>query len=80
MDDDLSVYTRLVDILPEGATPVAWVASFEYLGADGQLHVVHRMSEDNTPWKALGMVTSLTDDLRDSLRTPAYVVDEEDDE
>lgn len=79
-DEDLSPYSRLIDILPEGATPTCWVASFEYLHPDGDLRLIHRMVAGTPPWKALGMVTSCANDLADSLREPAYAVDEEDDD
>lgn len=80
MRDELSPYARLCDFLPEGATASGFVVVFEALDAEGELYLHVRSSEGVPPWKAVGMMTTATDQMRDDLRTPYVHVIQEDDE
>lgn len=81
MPDELNVYARFIDFIPEGYVPSGWVAAVECLDSDGDPVLVVRRSQETTAWQAMGMAMSLADDLRDNLRTPpvVYVEDGEDD-
>lgn len=57
-----------LDFLPEGVTPLEWAISVKCLDNDGTVVLFNRPSEDLNTWEALGMATSLVDDLRDQLR------------
>lgn len=64
MDQDDSLYS----ILPEGYIPVGFVASIKALDTDGDVCLVNAKSPEVSRWEAVGMLTSLMDDMRDELR------------
>jgi len=55
--------------LPEGAIPYGFVISIKAIGPEGNEMLVHD-ADGVTTWEAIGMATSMTDDLRDALRSP----------
>jgi hypothetical protein len=78
--DELSPYARLIDCLPEGATPVGFVVAIEAMDAEGDLYLHVRGSEGMSPWKGVGMLINAADQLRDDMRTPYVRVIREDEE
>lgn len=54
--------------LPDGYTPLEVVYTVKCLDEDGALALVNGASDGLNTWEAMGMATSLADDLRDALR------------
>jgi hypothetical protein len=58
---------NLSALLPEGSILLGFAGSIKLLRPDGSVGLRH-VWRDVLTWEALGMVTSLCDDLRDELR------------
>ena len=69
-------YQALLSDLPDGFTPLEAVVSVECLDTDGNVVLLNQKTENCSAWKALGMLISASDDMRNALNSYATEDDE----
>lgn len=72
MRDELNPYARLMDMVPEGCTPVGFVAAIEFLDEDGDYMLAFSESDGTPVWKAIGMAEMLSASLRERTRVQVF--------
>ncbi len=78
MRNELTPYSRLADMLPEGFMPVGFACTIKALDPEGNLVLVHQATAQVPDWEAVGMLTAHIDDLREDMRDATYLAVEED--